>query len=97
MIELTVPWEDRMEEANEKKRRKYQELVDECKAAGWMIRCEPVEVGAQGFIGQSMWRCLRMLGIIGEARKKGLATIADTAERSSRWLWLKRDQTWSRP
>ena len=30
MLELTVPWEERIEEANERKRAKYQELVEEC-------------------------------------------------------------------
>ena len=34
IIELTVPWEERMEEANERKREKYQDLVDECKEKG---------------------------------------------------------------
>ncbi len=28
MLELTVPWEERIEEANERKRAKYQELVE---------------------------------------------------------------------
>ncbi|TWW77675.1 hypothetical protein D4764_12G0010650 [Takifugu flavidus] len=31
MLELLVPWEERIEEANERKRAKYQELVEECK------------------------------------------------------------------
>ena len=31
IIELTVPWEERMEEANERKREKYQDLVDSAK------------------------------------------------------------------
>jgi len=30
LFELTVPWEDRIEEANERKRSKYIELVKEC-------------------------------------------------------------------
>lgn len=28
--ELTVPWKERMEKAQERKREKYQELVEEC-------------------------------------------------------------------
>ena len=31
IIELTVPWQERMEEASERKRKKYQDLVIECK------------------------------------------------------------------
>ena len=30
MLELTVPWEKRMEEANERKRSKYQQVVEVC-------------------------------------------------------------------
>lgn len=31
LLELTVPWEDRMEEAQERKKSKYVELVAECR------------------------------------------------------------------
>ncbi|TWW68227.1 hypothetical protein D4764_19G0000250 [Takifugu flavidus] len=43
LVELTVPWEDRLEEANERKRAKYANLVIECQNNGWKARCEPVE------------------------------------------------------
>ena len=45
LLELTVPWEDRMEEAFERKRAKYEELAGECRRNGWMTRCNPIEVG----------------------------------------------------
>ena len=32
LLELTVPWEEGIQEAYERKRNKYQELVDDCKA-----------------------------------------------------------------
>lgn len=38
-IELIVTWEDHVEEANERKRSKYQELVDHCQRRGWKARC----------------------------------------------------------
>ena len=89
MIELNVPWEDRF--ANEWKRANYQELVEESIAAQWSARCEPTEVGARGFIGQSLWKCLTVLGIVGKARRQGLNKIMVTAEKASRWIWLKRE------
>ena len=46
ILELTVPWEERMDEANERKRSKYQELVDECRRQGWKTICEPLEEAA---------------------------------------------------
>ena len=30
LIKLTVSWEDRMEEVNERKKAKYSELVEKC-------------------------------------------------------------------
>jgi len=49
LLELTVPWEDRIEEANERERAKYAEPVEECRSNGWRARCEPIEVGCRGF------------------------------------------------
>ena len=43
LLELTVPWEDRMEEAFERKRAKYEELAGECQNRGWRTRCNPIE------------------------------------------------------
>lgn len=34
MLELTVPWEERMEEADKRKRGKYTKLVEECRRQG---------------------------------------------------------------
>ena len=54
MVELTVPWEERIEEANERKRSKYQTLVEECQDNGWRAWCMLVEVGCHKFAGQSL-------------------------------------------
>ena len=94
LLELTVPWEDRMEEAQERKRAKYAELVAECRRNGWKARCEPIEVGSRGFAGQSVYRVLRLLGICGLQRRRAIRNILEAAEKASRWLWLKRGDTW---
>lgn len=65
LLELTVPWEDRIEEAHERNRVKYAELVAECQRNGWRRRCEPIEVGCRVFAGQSLWWAYKMLGITG--------------------------------
>jgi hypothetical protein len=94
-IELTVPWEERAEEAHERKRLKYDELVEQCRAKGWSTRCDAVEVGCRGFICQSLWNTFRTLGIVGTTRKKATRSISDVAEKSSRWLWIKRAEGWA--
>lgn len=45
IMELTVPWEDRLGEAHERKMTKYEQLVTDCRAQGWKARCMPIEVG----------------------------------------------------
>ena len=44
-IELTVPWESRCEEAYERKRAKYTELMKHCRQQGWRTWLFPIEVG----------------------------------------------------
>ncbi|XP_077380867.1 uncharacterized protein LOC144020874 [Festucalex cinctus] len=95
MLELTVPWEERMEEANERKRAKYQELVEECRGRGWKIFYEPIEVGCRGFAGQSFCKVLGRLGVSGAAKKKAIKSVSEAAEKATRWLWLKRADPWT--
>ena len=70
LIELTVPWEERTQEAYERKRLKYQDLMLQCAEAGWRLWCFPVEVGTRGFPGNSLWRMMEMLGLNGKMKKK---------------------------
>ncbi|TWW62332.1 hypothetical protein D4764_04G0009790 [Takifugu flavidus] len=72
MLELTVPWEERIEEANERKRAKYQELVEECRGRGWRTFYEPIEVGCRGFAGRSLCKVFGRLGVTGTAKKRAI-------------------------
>ena len=98
IIELTVPWETRFLESHQRKLTKYEPLVAECIRVGWAARCEPVDVGTRGIVGQSLWRLQGMLGIVGRERKSGLKRVSDSVEKASRWLWLKRSASdgWSK-
>ena len=95
LMELTVPWEDRLEEAFERKLSKYAGLVSDCQQAGWRARCFPVEVGCRGFAARSLARAFSSLGIEGERKRRAIRSTTDAAERASRWLWLKRGEPWS--
>ena len=87
MIELTVPWEDHIEEANERKRLKYDELRELCTSKGWAARCLPVEV--RGFPAQSVHHLLSVFGVKGKERRTVVKNISEAAERASNWLWIK--------
>ena len=94
ILELTVPWEDRIEEANCRKTAKYQELVAECRINGWKARNEPFEVGCRGFTGRSLLNTFKTLGIRGQQCRRAITEITGVAERASRWLWIRRSDVW---
>ena len=50
LIELTVPWEDRVKEANELKKAKYAVMAEEAEKRGWSTRLRPIEMGAPGIV-----------------------------------------------
>ena len=56
LLQLTVPWEERRDEANERKCAKWANLVDECHRRGW-----PIDVGCRGFAVQSLCKPYSLL------------------------------------
>ncbi|KAL7843651.1 hypothetical protein AOLI_G00251630 [Acnodon oligacanthus] len=70
--ELTVPWENAIEEAYERKKLRYTELATDAQQRGWNAKVYPVEVGCRGFVASSTIRLLKDLGIHGFAQ--GFAT-----------------------
>ena len=100
MLELTVRWEERMEQARERKREKYAELVEESRNRGWRARCLPIEVGGRGFAGKSLCKAYSLLGITGARKRRAISSASEAAERASQWLWIQREQwlsaSWTR-
>ncbi|XP_078664128.1 uncharacterized protein LOC144907199 [Branchiostoma floridae x Branchiostoma belcheri] len=97
LVELTVPWEERCEEAYERKKNKYQELIDECRSKGWQAWLFPVEVGCRGFPAQSVWKLFTAIGVKGKERKVAVRKLGEAAERSSCWLWSRREESCRKP
>ena len=70
IMELTVLWETRMDEARERKLSKYVDLVKECIGNRRSMELWTVEVGCRGFTGFSVRRWIRALVVLGcEAEK----------------------------
>lgn len=70
-LEPTVPWEERMEVTNERKKEKNTELVATCHRRGWHVRCLPIEVRVRGIAGKSLWKAFSLLlGITRPATKE---------------------------
>jgi len=94
LLELRVPWEDRIDEVNERKRAKYAELVEECRSNGWRARWGHIEMECRGFAGQSLCRVYNTLGITGASRRRAIKLVTEAAEVASRWVWVRRGEPW---
>ena len=95
IVELTVPWEERLQVAHERKRLKYQDLVDNARRNGWNTTLFAIEVGTRGFPSASLQKFLSALGLQPRTSKRALKSVAAVAESSSRWLWIRRGEPWS--
>jgi hypothetical protein len=87
--ELTVPWEDNIQEAHERKYAKYAELRSVCEARGWRAACYPFEVGCRGFIATSFHKWLRDLGFGRSEVKRVCRKVSEAAESGSSWIWSR--------
>ena len=96
IIELTVPWEDAVDEAYERKHLRYAELAAEAQHRGWNAEVRPVEVGCRGFVARSTTKLLTDLGIRGQSLCSVIKAASEAAERSSQWLFMRRkDLCWA--
>ena len=92
MIELTVPYESRIEEAHVFKTEKYAGLAHTLRQAGFKTRVHAIEIGARGFVGSSAYDLMKRLAISGKSRNRTLKAMAEAAEKSSSWLWSRRNK-----
>ncbi|XP_016090515.1 polycystic kidney disease protein 1-like 2 [Sinocyclocheilus grahami] len=67
IVELTVPWEEAINEVFERKKLRYANLAAEEEEQGWTVKVFPVEVGCRGLVASSTIRLLKELGIRGQA------------------------------
>ena len=63
MKQNKLPWEDRAEVANERKRIKYDELRGECEERGYKVYSLPIEIGCRGFVCKSVWTMCKVVGL----------------------------------
>ena len=92
VAELTVPWEDRMEQSNVLKEDRYSELTMDLIDKGYRVHFFAIEVGSRGLVGRSSYTFLREIGLPGRERNKVMERMSKAAETASHWLWTKRDR-----
>ena len=92
LVELTVPWEDRLQYSNALKADKYADLSMDLEAKGYRTDLFPIEVGARGVVGRSTYAFLAKIGLSSRERKKAMTRMSEAAEAASFWIWHMRGQ-----
>ena len=93
MVELTCPSEENFQARHEDKLDKYDDLKTSCIASGWKCYMFAVEVGARGYVAQSLSSCMSALGLDNRSVRKCVDKTGDEALRTSFWVWYSRDDT----
>ena len=91
LIELTVPNEDNIVDAEYRKQNKYNGLLDACRTATWDAHLWTVEVGVRGFVAESLRKCLKKLDVPNPTIKSTLSAASKTALRCSYSIYLARN------
>ncbi|MGH0151409.1 UNVERIFIED_CONTAM: hypothetical protein FKN15_019883 [Acipenser sinensis] len=63
---ISMPWEDAVDEAYERKKLRYAQLAAQVEQRGWRVQVYRVEVGCQGFVAHSTTRFLRDIVFSGQ-------------------------------
>ena len=92
LIELTVPWESRMEEAHVYKTEKYASLASSLKKYGFHVKVLAVDIGARGFVSKSAYDLMKHLSVSGRMRTRALKAMSEAAEKSLIWIWSRSNE-----
>ena len=92
LIELTVPWEDRMDLSNALKSDRYLDLTMDLEARGYGVHLFAIEVGARGLVGKSTYAFLRAIGFSNRQTKHFVKELSEVAESASHWIWTTKDR-----
>ena len=92
LIELTVPFELCIESAVHRKRHRYSDLLDDCRAKGYAARLLTLEVGSRGFLHCSSLNSLYELVPSRKCHQEALeADIVQKCLQESYRIWCKRN------
>ena len=95
LLELTVPLEDNVHLAHDRKTTKYSALVTACEENGFKMHMFALEVGCLGYCPHSFLHCFEALGLPKSAARQVRSEASKTALRSSYVLFLRRGMpTW---
>ena len=90
MVELTSPVEENTVKRNKDKRKKYEDLVFDCQSNKWKTHLICIEVGARGFLAESVNYMISRLAITPTIAKPMKKKISLLALRCSYNIYLQR-------
>jgi len=91
LIELTIPNEDNIVDAEFRKKTRYDGLLDACRLAVWDAHLFTVEVGVRGFVAGSLRKCLKVLDVSNPSIRRTSSAASKTALRCSYSIYLARN------
>lgn len=92
LLELTVPWESRMQQQHVFNVKKYEDLVAVLRQDGYTTRHPALVVDARGLSAISAYDALQQLGLRGQSSARTLKRLGEAAERASCWLRGKHNE-----
>ena len=94
LVELTVPFYERMSEAKQRKEDKYEELIEEIAASGTKAELHAMEVGTRGIIRKSSFSWFKDISSFCRKYLFQLKkSVCNKVLCCSYALWSKRDST----
>ena len=92
LLELTVSFEPQMEDAQQRKQSKYQDLVEASRDAGYTTELITVEVGSRGLVDASSFRPLaRVLNVSHKDISNLCIALIRTTLLESHKIWCSRN------
>ena len=94
LVELTVPFDERMSEAKQRKEDKYEELIEEITTSGTKTELHTIEVGTRGIIRKLSFSWFKDISSFCRKHLFQLKkSICKKVLCCSYALWSKRDST----
>ena len=84
--DFKIPFKDAIEEAFERMKLKYVELVAEVREQGWQAHTAPVDMGVRGFVAKSTKTLLLDLSFRGRSLKGALKELPKAPEKASQMV-----------
>ena len=83
LVELTIPFESRLEQSHVYKTSKYEDLKKELEKEEYSVSVNAVEIGARGFVAGPLYQFLDQIGINQCNRSKSMKRLTEITENCS--------------